>query len=155
MASRLNTIADAAVLVIQAAITAAASDTTTVERTYLPEVLDPDYATAITTRKVYASGSGYAQVGVVSRAEDLNEYTLRLLIVSRYCDAGDPTRAWVDAQIDWVETYIYDALGDARGFRVSEAWPETAEVPVAWDAELLAEHKLFWSEVTIAFRRDE
>ena len=155
MASRLNTIADAAVVLIAAAIAGNVGDTTTVERTYLPDVLDPDYAAAMTTRKVYLSGMGYSQAEALSRGQDLNEYVLRILVVNRYTDAGQPSKSWTDTQIDWVETYIYDLLSDARGFTVSSAYPETGEVPVAWEPELLSEHKLFWSESVFSFRRDE
>jgi hypothetical protein len=153
------TVADAVTTAISVGLTA--GDDTDVTRTYLPEVTDPEVAEGITTRKVYVVPTREGQVAQV-RGRETNEYGFGVLVVCRYRgDEASPPAAWIDAEIAWVETYVYARLQDPRTANVAAAitaadlWCESAAVESVYDPELLRGHKLFWSESSFAFRKAE
>lgn len=154
-------VADAVVTAISAG--KVAGDDTDVSRTYVPEVTDPEIAERLTRRQVYVVPFREGQVAVQTRGSDLNEYAVGVLVVSRYRgDQPSPPDDWTDAEVAWVETYVYGRLNDPRTANVPAAitaagalWCESAEVVSVYDPEILRSHKLFWSESSFAFRITE
>lgn len=137
------------------------SDTTTVARCYLPEI-DPE---TLSGRHVRVFPLDYSQAGIATRGLDTNQYGVGILVVEKYTAqvdiAATTADAWTDVRVKWVQDYIFDLLGTARiddmtaALLAEDTWPETGEVASVYDAEMLREHKLFWSESAFAFRRDE
>lgn len=154
MAARINTVVDACVTAITAALPG--GDGTTVSRDYLPDVLDAEMIGTLSGRYCFVFPLGYSQVEAATRAEDLNEYRVGVLVVERFTDAGDPSRSWTDTRLEWVQDQVYDVLGDVRGSAlITGLYNETNDVTQAYDPVLLRSHKLFWSECEFAFRIHE
>lgn len=134
----------------------------TVETAFAPDWLDPDLwkdnpglAARFTGRRVFVFAAGKAQAATASRKLDLNEYRVEVVVIERYAAAGPPPDDWVAERVAWVETEIYDRLGDARAvpLPVRDCFPQSQEWDQVYSYELLRELKLFRSGVIFGFRR--
>lgn len=139
----------------------------TVQRTYAPDWLDPDYwkdnpnlQTEFTGRRVYVFGSAERQEGPATRGEDYNDYTITIIILERY-DGSEPIPPddWIEEREAWVESQVYDRLGDARAEGDDEVVPDAIAQSQEWaqvySIDYLRQLKLFRSEVNITYRRIE
>lgn len=148
--ARLIAVADA----VRAAIAAGlpAGDTTEVTRCYVPRVT-PDQAEG---RFVFVYPLGYADAGPATRGDQTYAYRVGVQVDERYREAGDPPDEWLDAQLLWCETQVFDLLSDARAaYLLNDTLrPEEAEVVVAYDPEQL-DRKLFESVMVFTFRAEE
>ena len=143
---------DALVTALQAAWTEGADDAA--ERVYFKRIADVgDTALRLVGRKVYVMPTGYDN-GAATRGEDEYIHNVAVLVVKRYTDAGDPTTAWIDEQVDWVFTYI------VQGFDYSHDGPASfnkklitlsAAVQVCDVEKLVSGGKLFYSLVELVF----
>ena len=126
-------------------------DTTTVSRVYLA----PIDLRSFTGRKVYVFPVNYDD-SPATRAEDEKVYTIVAMCVNRYTDApGDPTKAWVDTQVDFVHDKIVERCDFVRDLLTFDTTRElyTRSISVQiYDINRLAEDKTFASEVTFEFR---
>lgn len=138
----------------------------TVSRAYAPDWLDPDYwvgnpdlATSFTGRRAFVFPATQRQDGPATRAEDSNDYGIAVVVLERYDGSeAEVPQAWLDARVQWVESEVYDVLGDAReaadpvladGFPLGQEWTQV------YSPELLRQLKLFRSEVVVTYRKVE
>lgn len=142
------TLCDALIDVLLAAWTPSAPDGA--ERKYL-ERID---LSALVGRRVFLFPTGYDNAPA-TRGHDDYTHRITALTVERYPDAGDPSVAWLDERCDFVHTQI------VQGFDYSHDGPPTfnrqvltlsADVPVLYDAEILATKKQFWCAVELVFQ---
>jgi hypothetical protein len=91
------------------------------------------------------------QNNAATRGEDENIYGVSCVIVERFTDAGDPTKAWIDERVGFVERvvsdsndYVHSALMNLPGTR--EAWTTVNNITI-YDADRLQTQKVFWSFV--------
>lgn len=140
---------------------------TTVAREYAPDWFDPDYflnnpnlTSSFTGRRVFVFGSAERHQGAATRGEDDNHYVITVVAFEKFTDADRvPTTDWVDERVAWVESEIFDRLGDARAPErdetVANSIPVSQEWNIVYSPTLLAELKLFRSEVIVIYRRIE
>lgn len=143
---------DDLVTALQAAWTEGSDDAA--ERCYFKRIADVDEPTLkLVGRKVYIMPAGYDN-GPATRGEDEFVHNVNVLTVKRFTDAGDPTTAWIDEQVDWVYTYI------VQGFDYSHDGPASfnkklvtlsAAVQVCDVEKLVSGGKLFYSLVELVF----
>jgi hypothetical protein len=147
--ARIIAVCDAIVTRLQTVLSPAAPDE--VARKYLA----PVKAETLRGRKVYVFPVRYSDAPA-SRAENLTDYTVAVLVVERYEDAGEPTDEWIDERVNFAES-VYHALDFGGGEDLlavestREVWCETADAPV-YDVEMLSTKKLFWAELEFLFR---
>lgn len=113
-----------------------------------------EYTERMAGLRIYVIPLGYEFVESASRGKNLYEYRIGFIVVDRFLPEGAASDEWVDERVKWIETYIWDKLSDPRTF--DAVWgvrPESGGV-VAYDADLLREKKIFFSDVTIAFRQE-
>jgi hypothetical protein len=161
MSARVNEVCDAVVTAVLAAWNtsispAAVAAPDSVERTYLT----PVKFNSLTGRKVWVSPVGFGDENA-SRAENLGQYTVAVVVAERYEDAGLPSRAWLDTRVDFVEL-LYDLLG-SYGNRRASGWlsagtparrhyTERAAVGEVYSFEYLDQQHVFWAEMELEFR---
>lgn len=151
MSSRIAEVCDAIVAGIAASWSPPAGSG--VERVYLA----PVNAESISGRRVYVFPARYTDEPA-DRGEQLTGYTIAVLVAERFTDPGQPTVAWVDERVEFVESEIYDLVGN-YGSNVpflevtghGKIWAETADATV-YDPEMLATKKLFWAELEFTLR---
>lgn len=125
-----------------------------VERAYFKRIGNgEDETTELAGRKVYIFPTSYDN-GPADRGEDEFTHNISVLIVERYTDADDPTRAWVDTRVD----FVYEEI--VEGFDFSHDGPPSwnrklltlsAAVTVCDISKLTTGGKLFYSLVEIVF----
>ena len=103
---------------------------------------------------------GKAQADTADREDDALVWNVGVLMTERL-EPGDwpPSTEWCDSRLAFVED-LFDHFGDARNTRIfkgplAHLYPDTAEIPVAFDPDMLREGRLFWSLVEFGFRGDE
>ncbi len=92
-----------------------------------------------------------------TRGKDRYTHRISVLVEKRYTDAGDPTRAWLDTEVDWVYTNIVlmfdfdkrDGNGPTFNRQLVTLF---ADVQLFDLTDLLAHGKLFSSQVDIVFQ---
>lgn len=135
----------------------------TVERVYAPEWLDPDFwkdnpnlINSFTGRRIYVFGATERNE-IATRGEDFNDYGVVVIVLERYTDQGDPPDSWVDERVAWVESQVYDRLGDPRTDTppVPDSLSLTCDWTQVYSPELLRKLKVFRSEVTAVIRMIE
>ena len=150
--ANILTLADAIVSAINTAWTGKGANDS-VSRVYLAPV-SVDDLDSLTGRKVYVFPGPYDN-GLANRGEDEWTYTLGILIVERYTDAGDPTTAWIDDRVDFVEGTVGETI-DYNGRTLlsissRRIWTESIEVET-YNLESLNQKKIFWSVLTAVFK---
>ncbi len=145
--ARINEVCDAVVQRIKQAWGPISPDD--IERAYaIPLQLDK-----IAGRRLYVFPAKYASLEPANRGEDLREYTVPMLAVERFTDAGLPDRDWLDERVNWVEEMIWQLCENPRDATplLGTLWPQTSDVDT-YDPEMLNQKKCFWSEIEIVFR---
>lgn len=152
--ARISEVADGAAAVIQTAWVPVAPNAVSVE--YELPVRESNVQQLV-GRKVFVFEDGYGNVGVTSRGTDLNEYRIKVVCAELFGTAGRPTKAWCRERVKFVAEKIVDSLDFTRetdGRLLNSLWTESINVESVYVAEILGEHKVFWSEIEIAFREE-
>ena len=137
MAARILDVCDALVAAIQAAWSPASPDG--VERGYVSKIKVGE----LTGRRVYVFPLRYSD-SPASRSENLTDYSVGVVVVERYRDAGVPDKDWTDERVTFVEEVVYSALdfgGDEDVLVVAGhkgLWTESADVTVYDPAAMLS-----------------
>jgi hypothetical protein len=117
----------------------------------------------MTGRYVWVFPASYREAERVSRDTVVWGHKIAVVVAEKYGDAPDPCEAepapaeWVRERINWVETYVFDALRNSglTGGPPAIApgvWPESVgEVP-AYDLDMLTRDKVFWCGLEFEFR---
>lgn len=128
------------------------SSPTSIEQAFAPE----HDKIAMSGKYVYLFSLPGTTVAGLSKAKELREFKVGIVIVERYSDpaAGAavetvPT-SWVQARKSWVETYVFNTL-NSKNTRPLSMWPNRCEWVTEVDFQQL-KHKIFWSEVEIDYR---
>lgn len=105
---------------------------------------------------VYIFSLPKTTVGAVSRAKELQEYKVAIVIVERYTEAAaDDEEAvpeeWLQDRKSWVEDYVFDVL-NSKGMRPLSMWPNRCEWTTDVDWQQLRSNKVFWSEIEVDYR---
>lgn len=104
-------------------------------------------------RRVVIAPAGYV-VTSATRGGDHYEHEVEVLTTHHYPDAGDPPRAWLDEEADFVHTRIVQGFRFTQGGPPSfnrNLWTLSSDVSVL-NLERLEQQKLFWSLVTVRFQ---
>lgn len=121
----------------------------TIARAYMADFVVDE----ITGPRVYVMCANYGQAEVLTRASDINFYTVSIVFVDKYAESAQTIpAAWIDERVRLVESQIYAPLGDHRTEAVEGLWPETAAVTTVYDLDFLHQTRLFVSEIEIEFR---
>lgn len=158
MAARVLTLADALVAVVTAAWVSYNGGPTggdAVSRDWPDEIgVDADQANVVQGRQVLLFAEAYSAPELADRADLLKQYRVAWLVVERYTDPGTPTKAWVDARVDFVEAVLFDVLRDPYLTVASTFTPDPdvpAEVGEAVAIDVLRKDKLFFSYGAVTF----
>jgi len=112
-------------------------------------------ASALTGRKVYVFPAGTAWVELGTRAGDIHDERVQVLVVERYADAGVVPKSWVDERVAFVQDFVLDLLDDPRGQPVPGYWCQESAVDPVYDIEELTQRKLFLALATFTFRAND
>lgn len=124
-------------------------------RVYAPDEDDAGGSYAVPqVRTVYVMPAAYGQDGTMTRAGDLNGRRVGVVVVTPL--SVPPTVEEIDAEVEFVQTAIYDVFSDPRNMPVLGAgepgvWPDTAEVVSVYEPDELR-RGVFVSQVDIGFR---
>ncbi len=122
----------------------------TVTRNYLA----PVNVNTLTGRYVFVFPLKYSN-GPATRGEDEWVYGVQVTCVEKYTARGEPTKAWVDDLVDFVQQKISDRCDFVRTLftfgTTRELFTQTNEVNV-YDEAALSQEKLFKSDVVFEFR---
>lgn len=153
---RLLDAADDAVAKVIAAWTAMVSPDE-VKVLYAEDIpLTPDDAEVIEGRKVYVLPAGYDAADQYDRADLLTRYTLGVLVVERFADAGAPPPAWVRERVAFVGATVFRTLRNPGLVLAGTMRPDYEGEPAGsadevYDLAILTRHKAFWSALTFRF----
>jgi hypothetical protein len=108
-------------------------------------------------RWVIVSDEDANQVGMLTRAEDEDEYAIAVAFVERYTgdvdDKGKVPKAWKEARKATVQDNIYRYLGNHREVEILDGLDqETCTWSVIMDRVLMRKLKVFASVVDVVFR---
>lgn len=115
----------------------------------------PEHAT-VTGRAVHVFSLPGTTVSQMTRAKELREFKVSVVVINRYTDPVDGSavevipESWVQEQKTWVQDYVFDLL-NAKAVRPLSMWPARCELVTEVDAQQLKD-KIFWSEVEIDYR---
>jgi hypothetical protein len=122
----------------------------TVTRNYLA----PVNVNTLTGRYVFVFPLKYSN-GPATRGEDEWVYGVQVTCVEKYNSRGEPTKAWVDDLVSFVQQKISDRCDFVRTLftfgTTRELFTQTNEVNV-YDEAALSQEKLFKSDVVFEFR---
>jgi hypothetical protein len=117
------------------------------------EVNDRENADFLKTRTILIVPIGYSFPGMVSRSEENQDHTLRIGVFELFTNEGPPSTAWIRERKQWVEESIIDVLFDSEAEPIlGTCIPDTGDVVIASDPEMLRVHKVFYSEIEIVYR---
>ena len=159
--ARILQACDAAVALILAGWKASSSppgDDDAVTRVYAPSIsFTLDSPPPIVGRQVFVFPGPY-QATTFTRADQLRDYKIRVLIVEQYSEAeGDPPEAWVDVRVNFCEQMIFNPLVNPALNLIDEMFPaleEQAVVDLLYHDDKLLKDKVFWSVMTFPFQED-
>lgn len=93
-----------------------------------------------------------------TRAEDLITYRVAVIVAERYESAAEPSVAWVDERVDFVNGLL-DWLEFGRSasqgllsIGAREIFTASREPVQVYDVGMLMKHKTFWSELEFVFQ---
>lgn len=89
-----------------------------------------------------------------TRIEDFLDIQSAIVILERFTQPGNPPKSWIDERVQWVESLIFSPLVTMEcPLLLNSYWRTAVNVSTVWDMTFLREHKVFWSEVEITFRK--
>lgn len=108
----------------------------------------------------------YGQSEPATRREDAHDLVLGLIIREKYGEPSEPTKAvpksWMMERVAFVQNEIFNPLSDSRtqfevptgvGSAIEQYWCQFAEVTIAYRWQFMKQHKVFWSEVELTYRK--
>lgn len=110
----------------------------------------------MTGRYVYVFALPPTTVGQLTRAKELREYKVAIVVVERYADpaAGGEVEAvpedWIKTRKTWVSDYIFSTL-NPKSVRPLSMWPNRCEIVTDVDFANI-QNKIFWSEIEVDYR---
>lgn len=110
-------------------------------------------------RKIIIFPLVYSDEGPATRREGYYDVRLSIVYLYRYIgDLDDNQRVpkdWIDVQAAFVEQKLFNVLSDSqlRFGESGEYWAQNAAVTAVYDFPRLSQHKVFWSELEITFRK--
>lgn len=153
MAADVRAIADILVTEFQNRINAVPIPDTVVSRTY---DTTHDLGT-VSGRKIDIYPLSYNNEEDVDRESSLYNFRYSFVILERYKPMGIVPIAWIDAQVDFVESYIFNPLDNRDPFFIEydgdKYWCIEVQVTSVFDYDLLRQQKVFWSEVECVFTK--
>ncbi len=154
------TLCDDLAAYLVAAVPAANASPNSVQRVYWTETADAeDTALALLDGRRVTIAPSHPQTYTYeahTRGGDLYTHHVSVLVEKRYTDTGDPPRAWIDAEVNWVYTNIVlgfdydkrDGNGPTFNRQLSTV---SADVKIFSLDDLLAHGKLFSSQIDLIF----
>jgi hypothetical protein len=120
------------------------------------EYIGPVSVDSITGRKVFVMPLSYLN-NPADRGEDEWVYGVQVTVIEKYTDRGDPTKAWIDERVLFVQQKVSDRCDFVRTMLVFGTNNERrlltyANEVAVYDEALLVQNKLFKSDVTFEFR---
>lgn len=114
-------------------------------------------------RKVEIFPLTYNPVEAVDRESSTYDFRYSFVIIERWnAKGGQVPKAWMDERVSFVEELIFNPL-DPTGKNTAQLlfvvvdgekyYPVEVEVTSVFDFDILRKHKVFWSEVEVAFRK--
>lgn len=113
-----------------------------------------------TGKKIDIFPTSYSQGEVADRRTDFFFNGVTFVVHERYTAADDVPDEWMDEQLLFVETKIFDPLTSVRDpYSVNVEingqpvtfYVQTAEVTTAYDFRMYFDNKVFWSEIEATF----
>jgi len=157
--ARIDEVVDAVVAVIAADWSPSAPDSVSAEDA--PEFnTDPDEGEVMSGRQVRVLPDSYDSPDAASRAQDVNDYTVVVVVAELYPDAGPVPAAWVRERRRWVQDVLFAPLTNPRtrllavpGEPGSGLWSVApSAVETVYDVDELRERKVFLSVLRLTFR---
>lgn len=151
MAAEIITVCDAIADYIEAGLDDPGDATVT--RCYIA----PVNVNTLSGRHLFVFPLKYSN-GPATRAEDEWIYGVQVTCVEKYTGRGDPTNAWVDDLVEFVQAKVSDRCDFVRTLftfaTTRELITQTNEVNV-YDEAALSNEKLFKSDVVFEFRETQ
>jgi hypothetical protein len=125
---------------------------TTVSRRWVTRESENQLASMGSGRKVWVFGVGYSDESL-TRGRDFGEYRVTIDTVRRYTEAAEFPDYWVDDEIAFVQSEVWDKLSDPRAAEIIGGYfPDAGSVSVVVDEAMLAANKVFWCRVELTFK---
>ena len=110
--------------------------------------------------QVWVFAADYSDNAPITRGEDEADYTVAVVVASRWPNQGDPTKVWIRSMRSFVEQKIYNVLTEPRTVQLAVTtaagtgylWPQRVDVVQSYDPAMLREKKLFWCDMEVTFR---
>lgn len=153
--ARVIDAADAAVALIAAAWNPVAPSG--VRRAYPNQRIDltaESAAELLQGRQVYVFPGSPVTSRPMTRGDLWRTYVLRVLVVERFADAGDPPADWIDERTAFVEQVVFDVLSNPDLKLVGQLTPDPeqdASIDEVVAADLLRDLKVFWSYASVPY----
>jgi hypothetical protein len=116
----------------------------------------------MTGRKVEVYPLSYNPFEAADRSTSFYDFRFSIVTLERYETKGLVPKVWLDERVNFVEEFIFNPLDPTGKVLAStlmvivnsdEFWPIEVEVTSVYDIGYLRRHKVFWSEVEVAFRK--
>lgn len=109
----------------------------------------------ITGKNLWLFPGIYTDNGPSDRTANVYDLTINAVFAEKYTDDGIPPDEWVEDRIEYVENNIFNVFSEDQTLYGTQTnyWSQGATINVLYDAEMLDEHKLFWSELEFVFRK--
>lgn len=125
---------------------------TSIQRTY---DIDENFE-KVEGLKVRAMPLRYGSMAPKDRREDEYDCVVAFVIFQRWNGEARPSNSWLDNLVNIAEQ-VFDAVSEIRNVNLMNAignfYPYAAELTIVYDYEFLKEHKVFWSEMEITYRK--
>lgn len=149
MPAQIISLADFVVTKLQTAFNTAAV-ATVVERVYDIEF---DLGT-FDGLMVKVFPDGYKGDEDATRSENYFDSIIDVVYTRRYPSAGNPTKAWLDTEVERVQNLVFLTLNGLNNpLILGHTWNTTCETTSLYSHKFLRQHKVFWSVVSCGFRR--
>lgn len=156
MTARIIEVCDAVVARLQAVWAAQSPPmTATAERSYGLDDVDPNKLPAgVPLVRVFPTA--YGRADLLTRAGDVKTRDVSLVVLCR-APTLPPAKAWVDAQLAFVDGLVYGPLQDVRAVPAlpdpcTNLYPDAASVVEVFDPDSLRAAGLFVSEIAVNYR---
>lgn len=125
-----------------------------VERVYVAPATVEELA-SLTGRKVYVFPGRKLTKGATDRECDAIDWSVGILCIERYTDAGLLPKEWMDQRVEWQEDVVeyaidYDGREGWLEFNSRQLRTMSIETEV-YDVDKHEEFKLYWSETEVIF----
>jgi hypothetical protein len=152
MASDILTLADTLVTDFTSRVTPVYADSV-VSRQY---EMTYDLA-SFTSRRIDFYPMESKTIRDTSRIDSEYQYVYSIVVMERYRTKGNVPKDWVDGLIRFVNDHVYTPLDNADPYIITDDgvryWVEECDIATLYDFDMLRQHRVFWSEIEVAFNR--